>query len=950
MASITYDGQSFMLDGRRIWLVSGSINYARVPRELWADRIHAARQAGLNCIETPVFWARHEARQGQFDFKGDNDLRHFVELLQQVNMYCILRPGPYVGSGWDTGGLPPWLQGVPNIRLRVNSQPFLEACSRYITAVAQQVRDLQATGSGSGGPIVLIQNEHAWTCGHDELAHAYLGELNRYYRESGLTVPTINANDLWQSVEGEIDCWTGFEDLLSHLRQLAMVKPEQPRLVIDFKAGRSDVWGRELTGTRSPEAVLRRLAEVLAAGGQYNISPFHGGTNFGFSGGRLAGEPAAYITASSDRGAPLTELGRPGPAYSPVRRISTFASRFGRVLSHLDPRRQAAILHPGAAASRTLEGAGGKGVAAKDVAAVCAPALSVVHASGSQGGVAFVFGDESGKSRSQPSTLLLADGSVLPIDLGSQPVGWYLMDTRLTGRAHLDYTNLCALGCVGRTLVSFGPAGTRGVVSINGSPAEMEVPRGKSPLVLEHEGMTLVVASVEQADTIFFDGETVLLGIVGIDRHGAVIPFPEQKTFQRINSEGETTTHKVTAHAPAPPPRAHAGKGTPAKKSKTAAHVKLGLGEWEAAPTGDYTRGESARFATIAGPSSLGSLGAPYGYGWYRLRIKSSETRRHHVLFPGSGDRLHLTLDGEPEGVVGQGPGAEPEGSLQLKKGTHTLVVLAENLGRPSAGAELGQAAGILGHAWSVSPVRTEKPRLVAADPVDILAFRSPLWHVHKGDVTDATRMTWTIAHRRKTGLAVRIAPLEGPGIVLLNNDTVHYFERGTPSTLMFDAEKLSRGNNTLQVAMVSSTEGHAPELSHAVTVLECEDSLTAKAEWAFARWEPPGADAYGKPGRGGSGPCWWRCSLMADESDVPLMLQVEGLTKGQIYLNKRHLGRYWVATADGKRVPPQIRYHIPRPWLEAGERNELLIFEEHGGSPARCRIIADAAASAFGD
>src|SRR5262245_25612293 len=167
MASITYDGQSFMLDGRRIWLVSGAIHYARVPRELWADRIHAARQAGLNCIETPVFWARHEARQGQFDFKGDNDLRHFVELIQQVNMYCILRPGPFVGAGWDMGGLPAWLLGVPNIRLRVNSQPFLEACSRYITAVAQQVRDLQVTSGDGGGPIILIQNEHAWTCGHD---------------------------------------------------------------------------------------------------------------------------------------------------------------------------------------------------------------------------------------------------------------------------------------------------------------------------------------------------------------------------------------------------------------------------------------------------------------------------------------------------------------------------------------------------------------------------------------------------------------------------------------------------------------------------------------------------------------------------------------------------------------------------------------------------------------
>ena len=51
MPSVTYDGRSFMLDSRRIWLVSGSIAFARMPRELWRDRIHAAkvaRSAGEN--------------------------------------------------------------------------------------------------------------------------------------------------------------------------------------------------------------------------------------------------------------------------------------------------------------------------------------------------------------------------------------------------------------------------------------------------------------------------------------------------------------------------------------------------------------------------------------------------------------------------------------------------------------------------------------------------------------------------------------------------------------------------------------------------------------------------------------------------------------------------------------------------------------------------------------
>ena len=33
MPAVTYDGQSFMLDGRRVWIVSAAVEYARVARD-----------------------------------------------------------------------------------------------------------------------------------------------------------------------------------------------------------------------------------------------------------------------------------------------------------------------------------------------------------------------------------------------------------------------------------------------------------------------------------------------------------------------------------------------------------------------------------------------------------------------------------------------------------------------------------------------------------------------------------------------------------------------------------------------------------------------------------------------------------------------------------------------------------------------------------------------------
>ncbi len=78
-----------------------------------------------------------------------------------------------------------------------------------------------------------------------------------------------------------------------------------------------------------------------------------------------------------------------------------------------------------------------------------------------------------------------------------------------------------------------------------------------------------------------------------------------------------------------------------------------------------------------------------------------------------------------------------------------------------------------------------------------------------------------------------------------------------------------------------------------------------------------------------------------------PLYLNLEGMTKGQVYVNGRHLGRYFVATAEGKAVPPQHQYLIPGAWLKAGEANEVVLFDEHEREPmqVKVKLMADAGA-----
>lgn len=927
MPSVTFDGRSFMLDGRRVWLVGGTVHYTRVPREHWADRIHAAKQLGVNVIQTSVVWSRHEPRPGVFDFKGDNDLRHFVQLVGAAGMYCVLRMGPFVGDGLDMGGLPAWLLDVANVKLRTNNSAYLEASSRFLTAVSEQVRDLQVTSAGKGGPVLLVQNESVWTCGDDAIASAYLGELIRYQREGGLNVPVLNANNLWQSVEGEIDCWAGSGELLGTMRQLGAVRADRPKMVAGFEIGHRPVFGRTGTPEISAWTIQRRLAEVLAGGAQYMLDPAVGGGSFAFQGGRDPDSVDGFYSSGDDNTAPVLATGAAGGAYQAIRRITTFATRFGRLFANLDPAYQPVVLDPGSHGDARAAIKAGKASAAPS------GAKAVSHINGTQGGVVFVFGDEAASGASREATLLMPDGSTLPVHLGQQSVAWCVLDVQIGGRYSVDYCNLCAMASVGRVFVCYGPAGSRAVLSVNGSPLETVVPSGKSPTVIEHEGLVVVVCSEEQIDQVYVSDDAVYHGVSGLTTNGKPLALAGAKSCLKIASDG-TISH----------PNAEQFKTIPAPGP-------IALTKWTTAGANDYVDGTSARFASIQGPGDLGRLGAPYGYGWYRLVLKSSSPHRAHVRAPGSGDRLHMFLDGEPLGVLGVGPGAGEEIVIPLKK-QHNLVVLAENAGRFSGGANLGEGKGLLGHLLECDEVKLGKPKVQNGQPIDPLTFRTPLWELRPGDTTLAARLTWAMPHRKKSDLLVVIRGMHGRGLLLVNDKPVAFVDHSGPASIVLNDEQLGRGNAVIQLAMlpegVYAAGGHDPEslVKHApeLAFYEVVGALTAKAEWSFAKWDAPGATAYeaGKP-RVGHLPTWWKGSFAMPETDAAALLELGGVTKGQVYINGKHLGRFFVSTGEGKGVSASEKLVIPRAWLKTGVENEVVIFDEHGGNPGKCRIVFEA-------
>ncbi len=915
MPSVSFDSRTLSIDGRRIWIVSGSIHMQRVPREQWRHRIHQAKLAGLNTIETPLFWNLIEPRPGSFDFNDNNDVAHFLRLCEEFGLHAILRPGPFVGAGWDLGGLPSWLLNLPELELRTANQPFLEAVGRYFNALAKQVKNLQAS-SKSGGSLIMIQNESQWDCDDPETAPKYLGELARYMREAGFTVPRINSNNLWQGVEGEIDGWSGEGDMFATMRQLRTVRPGQPTIVIDYGPLRAPILGQDAPDSIDGLELQRQLGEILSAGGQFNLANFCTGTSFGFWGGQSGIEEPSTFAPTHNLASLVDEHGRASEAMGPVRRLLSFTSSFSRVFANAEPAQPPVVIDP-AVDESMIQG------------------HIVNQLGGSQGSVLFVFSPPKAKPGSM--NLLLSDGSSLPVQLGKQRIHWFLMDVTLSPKHTLDYTSLCALTSNDQHLVVFGAPGSIGEVSINASPLVVEVPKGRKPVSMMHEGICVTVVSDETADETFLVGDKVYVGASSVDAEGEPLPSRHTKTTAVVHPDA-----KVKSMTPKPSDR-DPGSRLP----------KLKLGDWEVAHTDAYVDGSSPRYAVIPGPADLSELGTPYGYGWYQATIKSGSNHKAKIHAPQSADRAQLFVDGEPVGILGSGPGAERVLPVQLKKGDHTVTALVDNMGRVSSGSVMNEKKGLYGHLLHETSFKVGRSSVVTCDPIDVLGFKTPVFGVREGDTTHHSRLQWSFKHLKKSSIFLEIPPVDARIVVVLNDEPIMLLGANRRRVVELDDEATKRGNNVLELAFhVDALSADLADervssiletLTKEIIFTEEAEPLTDKGEWSFAKWEPPSDADFdlvtsARITKVGA-PTWWRTTFEVPAQDLAISLDTSGLSKGMVYVNGRALGRYFGSTQTGKSVPPALELAIPRSWLKEDAMNELLIFDEHGASPSKAKL-----------
>lgn len=883
MATVGYDNRSFLIDGRRIWLMSGAIHYFRTPAALWRDRLLKARRAGLNCVETYIAWNFHEPVEGQWDFSGDRDFVEFIRQAGDMGMYAIVRPGPYICAEWDFGGFPAWLAAKSGVQYRTNNAAYTHYYDKYFRQILPRLADLQVS---RGGNLVAIQNENEYYMTTMPDRMEYLNFISLAYRRAGFNIPILTCNIFTEPlVDGAIDCNNCWEGGISNIKKLRTMQPEAPLLTTEFWPGWFDQWG-DGHHTRDDRESARRALELVGAGSQVNYYMFHGGTNFGFWGGRSVARDDCFMTTSYDYDAPLAEGGALTRKYYLTRLVNLFGTHMADALAAAAPLDDATAV----TGIGTLSQAGPAG------------RVTVVTNQGGQ---------------DNQVRVAMPDGRLLDVDVSHFGAVAVVSEVPLTEQHTLDYCNLMPLGLFeGKMLALHGLPGQAGVISINGQELKLTVPADETPQLLEHQGLGLLVMPSSLAERCWPIDKCLVVGpdFVG-ETLDEIVPRADDKQYLVVDLEEKIVLRKMRNPLPPKLPRAPV------------------LGRWNCVSVCEEPTDGELQWKRLDRPRSFEALGVTYGYGWYDAIIDCARPSKKAIYLPQCEDRATLYVNGKPAGVWGRGEDAQRTPiTVSLAKGENRLTLLVDNLGRFCFGFNLGETKGLWGDVYAAAQLRHKAWKIVPGQEKDFSRRHVPrnqlcLLPDLQNRPFHVCTTAFTLA--KPTPVHLQFAGLQGRHVaVFLNDHLVGFYAANSggfgDALLSSDVKK---GANRLTVMVWGELD--ARKLS-AFRLYRLDESLTGGAKWRFRPWTLPNGHKGAGPVHGR--PAWYSCQFSSPPAgSPPLYLTLSGVKKGQLYLNGRNVGRFW-------NTQPQKSYYLPSCWL-TDKTNELLIFDEAGNNPTRSKL-----------
>ncbi len=350
------------------WIgMSGEFHFSRYPLEYWLEELRKIKATGINLVSTYFFWNYHESTPGQFDWSGNRNARHFIQLCAECGLDVIARIGPFGHGECRNGGLPDWLYGQP-FEVRSNAPEYLAHVERYYQELGRQLRGLWFK---DGGPIVAMQLDNEYEhCGapwetigrgrevewinRGTDGEAHLAHLKRLAQAAGMDAPIVTltawgdpnwapiledeslpvyggyAYPVWIDDPGPSDLYR-FQD--AHTKFAAA--PDRRRN--HYPVMNAEMQGGIQVTYRNRPVVLSRSTEALAlvvlgSGSNFlGYYMYHGGSHAWLQGG-FANE-SKYPQVSYDFQAPIGEYGEVRDSARYLKTLHLFLQAFGEELA-----------------------------------------------------------------------------------------------------------------------------------------------------------------------------------------------------------------------------------------------------------------------------------------------------------------------------------------------------------------------------------------------------------------------------------------------------------------------------------------------------------------------------------------------------------------------------------------------------------------------------------------
>lgn len=234
MSRYEYKQGRFYKDGQPFFLIAADYPYFRDRRDHWRDRLEKQQAAGVNCITFYIPWRHHlqfEGGRRWYDFTGQTkdsrDLAHYLELIKSLGLLTIIKPGPFIHSELNIGGLPDLVSpsfnraAAPALRhhgkpahwtydASILPAPLEPEFDDLVREWLEAVRPVIAPYAGSAGPLVALQmndetvyctsNDPPWQIGfepsgvryYQKLCAERYGDIETYNRLHGTSCPSFD--------------------------------------------------------------------------------------------------------------------------------------------------------------------------------------------------------------------------------------------------------------------------------------------------------------------------------------------------------------------------------------------------------------------------------------------------------------------------------------------------------------------------------------------------------------------------------------------------------------------------------------------------------------------------------------------------------------------------------------------------------------------------------------